>query len=129
MSTLEANIFAKINAVVNVSITKLVTVVTNSAGSIGADSAARCQASNAASAEQTALYQTLASGGTTIFGTSFGSVLVSNITQGIATNPSKTAFHFACTFSWCVLPDDMFVKDNALSAMLLGTLRCINVAH
>ncbi|DBA98451.1 hypothetical protein WJX82_008491 [Trebouxia sp. C0006] len=90
MSTLEANIFAKINAVVNVSITKLVTVVTNSAGSIGADSAARCQASNAASAEQTALYQTLASGGTTIFGTSFGSVLVSNITQGIATNPTVT---------------------------------------
>ncbi|KAA6422323.1 MAG: hypothetical protein FRX49_07793 [Trebouxia sp. A1-2] len=83
VSTLEANIFAKIDAIANVSITKVVTgsaVVTNSVAFTGADS-------NAASAEQTALYQMLASGQTTIFGTSFGSVVVSNITQGNATNP------------------------------------------
>ncbi|KAL0026954.1 hypothetical protein WJX79_002500 [Trebouxia sp. C0005] len=86
VSTLEANIFAKIDAIANVSITKVVTgsaVVTNSVAFTGADS-------NAASAEQTALYQMLASGQTTIFGTSFGSVVVSNITQGNATNPTVT---------------------------------------
>lgn len=92
ISTLEANVFAKIDAIVNVSITKVVTgsaVVTNSVAFTGSDS-------NAASAEQTALYQTLTSGDTTIFGTSFGRVVVSNITQGNATNPSKTAFHLVC---------------------------------
>ena len=152
ISTLEANIFAKIDAIVNVSITKVVTgsaVVMNSVAFTGADS-------SAASAEQTALYQTLASGDTTIFGTSFGSVVVSNITQGNTTNPSKSAFlffalsHVACCLTTC-LPriihsrlcksvhpwghGDMYLrsnlsrKDNTLSAMLLGMLTCINLAR
>ena len=85
IATMETNILAKIDAIVNVTITQVVSgsaVVTSSVAFTGADS-------TAASAERTALYQTLSSGDTTIFGTSFGSVVVSNVTEGTANNPSK----------------------------------------
>ena len=85
IATMEANILAKIDAIVNVTITQVVSgsaVVTNSVAFTGADS-------TAASAERTALYQTLSSGDTTVFGTSFGTVAVSNVTEGNANNPSR----------------------------------------
>lgn len=85
VTTLEASIFAKIDAIVNVTITQVVdgsAVVSNTIAFTGVDS-------TAALAESTALTQTLSNGDYSIFGTSFGSVAVSDITQGNATNPSK----------------------------------------
>lgn len=86
--TLEANIFAKISAIVNVTITKVVlgsVSVTNSVAFTSADSVE-------AVAGQSALAATLSSGDTTIFGTSFGSVVVSNVTEGNSTNPSESCY-------------------------------------
>lgn len=83
--TLEANIFAKISAIVNVTITKVVlgsVSVTNSVAFTSADT-------DEAIAGQSALAATLSSGDTTIFGTSFGTVVVSNVTEGNSTNPSE----------------------------------------
>ena len=85
---LEANIFSKINALVNVTITKVVAgsiSVTNSAAFTSSDSAA-------ALAGQSALADVLSSGDvSSIFGTTFGSVTVSGITKGTVTNPSTCA--------------------------------------
>ena len=86
MSTLEANIFAKINALVNVTITNVVAgsvQVTNSVAFTGANSAA-------ALAGQSALAAVLNSGDVSdIFGTTFGSVTVSGVALGTASNPSE----------------------------------------
>lgn len=86
MATLEANIFAKINALVNITITKVVqgsVSVTNSAAFTASDSAD-------ALAGQSALADVLSSGDvSSIFGDSFGTVTVSGVTKGNATNPSK----------------------------------------
>ena len=81
----QANIYAKINALVNVTITKVTTgsaIVENSVAFTSSDN-------SAAEAGRTALFQTLSSGDTSVFGTTFGSVAVSNVTQTTTTNPSK----------------------------------------
>lgn len=92
MRVLEANIFSKINALVNVTITKVVAgsiSVTNSAAFTSSDSAA-------ALAGQSALADVLSSGDvSSIFGTTFGSVTVSGVTEGNVTNPSTCA-HTQC---------------------------------
>lgn len=87
---MEANIFAKINAVVNVTVTKVVL------GSISVTNTVAFTSDNTADAlaGQSALVATLSSGDTTIFGTTFGSVAVSNVTQGSTSNPSKS--HWCC---------------------------------
>ena len=86
MSTLETNIFAKINAVVNVTITNVAAgsiQVTNSVAFTGANSAA-------ALAGQSALAAVLSSGDVSdLFGTSFGNVEVSGVTLATASNPSE----------------------------------------
>ncbi len=82
VETLETNIFAKINALVNVTIAKVVL------GSVSVtDSVAFTSADNqAALAGQGALAAVLQSGDvSSIFGTTFGTVAVSNVTQGNAT--------------------------------------------
>ena len=96
VATLETNIFAKINALVNVTITKVVMgsiSVTNSVAFTGADSAA-------ALAGQSALAQVLSStDASSLFGTTFGSVTVSNVAQTNATNPSRSPVQS------CILPE------------------------
>lgn len=84
--TLEANIFAKISAIVNVTISKVVM------GSISVTNLVAFTSANIAEAlaDQSALAATFLSGDTTIFGTTFGSVVVSNVTQGNTTNPSES---------------------------------------
>lgn len=86
VDTLETNIFLKINALVNVTITNVVAgsvQVTNSVAFTGANTAE-------ALAGQSALAAVLNSGDVAdIFGTSFGSVTVSSVTLGTASNPSK----------------------------------------
>jgi len=72
---------------VNVTIANVVSgsaIVTNSVAFTSAGS-------SAALAGRTALYQTLTAGDTTIFGSSFGTVTVSNVTEGNATNPSENS--------------------------------------
>jgi hypothetical protein len=89
VTTLETNIFAKINALVNVTITKVVqgsVSVTNSAAFTGSNSAE-------ALAGQSALADVLNSGDvSSIFGDSFGTVTVSGVTKGNATNPSECCY-------------------------------------
>ena len=84
--TLEANILAQIKAVVNVTITQVVpgsVKVSSSVAFTGADSAGAVDA-------QTALTNVLKSGDvSSIFGTTFGSVAVSDVAQTTASNPSK----------------------------------------
>ena len=82
----EANVYAKINAITNVTVDKVTMGSINVAHTFaftGADS-------SAANAGQSALAQVLQSGDVTgIFGSSFGEVTVSNVTTGNSTNPSK----------------------------------------
>ncbi len=104
VTTLETNIFAKINALVNVTITKVVqgsVSVTNSAAFTGSNSAE-------ALAGQSALADVLNSGDvSSIFGDSFGTVTVSGVTKGNATNPSEccyTLWQTSCAVSTSGLP-------------------------
>ena len=85
ISTLEANIFSEINALTNVTITKVV------AGSISVTNSISFTAAylSAAVAGQSALATLLSSGINTVFGRTFGSVSVSNITQTNTTNPGE----------------------------------------
>ena len=99
--TLEANIFAQIDALVNVTISKVVlgsVSVSNSVAFTSSDSAA-------AQSGQSALALVLQSGDvSSIYGDTFGSVTVSNVTQGNATNPSKSehASYGGCLMQLCV---------------------------
>ena len=98
---MEANIFAKINAIVNVTVTKVVL------GSISVTNTVAFTSGNTADAlaGQRALVTTLSSGDTTVFGTTFGSVAVSNVTQGNTTNPSKCY--------WCCnAPGEPHINSN-----------------
>ena len=87
VKTMEANILAEIKAVVSVVITQIVPGSVKVSSSIvftGADSTAALAGASAVAA-------VLASGDvSTIVGTSFGTVDVSGVTQGNATNPSKS---------------------------------------
>lgn len=90
VDTLEANIYAKINALVNVTITNVV------AGSIQVTNSVAFTSGNAAAAlaGQSALAAVLTSGDVSdIFGTSFGSVTVTGVALGTATNPSEYHQH------------------------------------
>lgn len=85
IATLQAAILAKISAVVNVTISKVESgsaIVYNSVAFTSADSAA-------ALADRTALYTDLTAGDVSLFGSSFGTVTVSNVAQANTTNPSK----------------------------------------
>ena len=87
VTTLEANILTQINAITNVTVTKVVAGsirVSHSVAFTGADS-------SAAVAGQGALATLLSSsnGVRSIFGSTFGTVAVSNVTQTNTTNPSK----------------------------------------
>lgn len=86
VETLETNIFAKIDALVNVTVTKVVLgsiSVSNTVAFTGADS-------QAALAGQGALAAVLQSGDvSSIFGSSFGTVAVSAVVKANATNPSE----------------------------------------
>lgn len=98
---MEADIFAKINAIVNVTVSKVVL------GSISVTNTVAFTSGNTADAlaGQRALVTTLSSGDTTMFGTTFGSVAVSNVTQGNTTNPSKCY--------WCCnAPGEPHIKSN-----------------
>ena len=114
VTVLEANIFAKINALVNVTITKVTTgsaIVENTVAFTSSDSAS-------AAAGRSALFQTLQSGDTTIFGTTFGSVAVSNVTQGTADNPGK-----------CLQVPDLFGLCRSAQPMhenVCNILRCLH---
>lgn len=84
---MEANIMAKLNTVSNVTITKVSPGSINVANSVaftGADS-------NVAKANQDAFASLLGStdGVTSIYGTTFGAVTVSQVTQTTSPNPSK----------------------------------------
>ncbi|KAL3142472.1 hypothetical protein ABBQ38_002800 [Trebouxia sp. C0009 RCD-2024] len=86
ISTMEANIMAKLNTVSNVTITKVSPGSINVANSVaftGADS-------NVAKANQDAFASLLGStdGVTSIYGTTFGAVTVSQVTQTTSPNPS-----------------------------------------
>ena len=87
VKTMEANILAEIKAVVSVVITQIVPGPVKVSSSIvftGADSTAALAGASAVAA-------VLASGDvSTIVGTSFGTVAVSGVTQGNATNPGKS---------------------------------------
>ena len=102
VTTLEANIYAKIDALVNVTITNI------APGSIKVTNSVAFTSSNnaAALAGQSALASVLNSGDVSgIFGTSFGSVTVSSVALGPASNPSEClhppypAYHLACICS------------------------------
>ncbi len=85
VSTLETNILTSIGSLVNVTITNVVLgsiSVSNTIAFTDADSLA-------AAAGQTALAQTLSSGDVSLFGTTFGSVTVSDVKQANATNPGE----------------------------------------
>ncbi|DBB09875.1 TPA: hypothetical protein ACH3X3_001488 [Trebouxia sp. C0006] len=86
VNTLETNILTSIGSLVNVTITNVVLgsiSVSNTIAFTDADSLA-------AAAGQTALAQALSSGDVSLFGTTFGSVTVSNVKQANATNPDTT---------------------------------------
>ena len=90
--TLEANIFAKINALVNVTITS------GAAGSIQVTNSVAFTSANSAAAlaGQSALAAVLNSGDVSgIFGTSFGSVTVTGVALGTASNPSEWTHAYA----------------------------------
>ncbi|KAL0052346.1 hypothetical protein WJX82_000658 [Trebouxia sp. C0006] len=85
VNTLETNILTSIGSLVNVTITNVVLgsiSVSNTIAFTDADSLA-------AAAGQTALAQALSSGDVSLFGTTFGSVTVSNVKQANATNPGE----------------------------------------
>ena len=95
--TLQTNIRAKINAIVNVNIDKVALgsiLVTNTATFTDANS-------DTATAGQSALAQVLTSGDLTgIFGTQYGDVTVSNVSTPYAGNPSRSN---PCQLPLCVL--------------------------
>lgn len=99
--TLQTNIRAKVNAIVNVNIDKVALgsiLVTNTATFTDANS-------DTATAGQTALAQVLKSGDLTgIFGTQYGDVTVGDITTPYSGNPSRSnACFLPCGFC-CWLP-------------------------
>ena len=106
VNTLEANILTTIHAVTNVTITQVTTgsvIVANTVAFTGASN-------GAALAGQNALTSLLESSDvSSIFGTSFGTVTVSNVTKANSTNPSRprsapTYMHvLGCFVSACAL--------------------------
>lgn len=95
VDTLEANIFASLKTVANVTITKV------TLGSVNVENSVAFTASNgdAATAGQAAFAKLLASpdGVGSVYGTTFGNVAVSNVQQANATNPSE--FLLLCNVS------------------------------
>ena len=90
ISTLEANILAKLNAVTNVTINKVTPGSVNVDNSIkftGADSSAAMAGQSSLAA---LLADSSANGVGSIYGTSFGNVVVANVTQTNSTNPSES---------------------------------------
>lgn len=119
VTVLEANIFAKINALVNVTITKVTSgsaIVENTVAFTSSDDAA-------AKAGQAALFQSLQARDTSVFGATFGSVGVSSVTQGTTANPGKS-------FYGCVDINYMNALDmcQAFSQYCLHTCSCCSVA-
>ena len=120
INVLESNIYAKINALVNVTITQVTSgsaVVENTVAFTSSDS-------SAAAAGRSALFQTLSAGDTTIFGSSFGTVIVSNVQQGNATNPSESNPMIVCLFCAVILSFHMSLHDNPIASGKPVGLNC-----
>ena len=119
--TLQTNIRAKINAIVNVNIDKVALgsiLVTNTATFTDANS-------DTATAGQRALAKVLDSGDLTgIFGTQYGDVTVSNITTPYAGNPSRSN---ACWLPLCVLV--LAAISISISASCRGVLHHLPWQH
>ena len=122
INTLEENIFAKINAVVNVTIDKVTmgsVLVANTVAFTGANAAG-------AIAGQDALSKVMTSGDvSSIFGDSFGTVTVTEVKSIDATNPSELRLYILYTLEEAL---DTYPNCNAVSGCVLYALLVFRVA-
>lgn len=115
VETLETNILAEIDALVNVTISKVVlgsVSVSNTVAFTGADS-------QAALAGQGALADVLQSGDvSSIFGSSFGTVAVSSVAKANATNPSEYPHTFVGWSATCLNTAHLWTPCDAQFVVL-----------